>query len=268
MRILACYLPATCGDVRVVGRDVFRDSVEVRRRIGYLPENVPLYHEMRVAEYLVFRASLKGLRGSHRRRRIDWALANCSLTEVRDRIIGNLSKGYRQRVGIADALVHDPDLLILDEPTLGLDPNQIRLIRGLIRKLARRHTILLSSHILSEVEMVCDRVLIMNKGAIAGQGTPEELSGILRGHTCVALEVRAAPDAVHPALSSVPGVLRVTAEPLTGEWTRAVCECEKGREVRASLFHAVVAAGWPMRELHEQRQSLEDVFVQVTGGAP
>src|ERR1700757_2572832 len=173
MRILSCYLPATSGTVRVAGLDVFRNSIEVRRRIGYMPENNPLHSDMRVREYLKFRARLKGLTNQASRDRVDVVMEQCGLTEVARRIIGQLSKGYRQRVGLADALVHEPELIILDEPTIGLDPNQMRSVRQLIKNLARNHTVLISTHILPEVEMTCSRVLILHQGKILAADTPE-----------------------------------------------------------------------------------------------
>jgi ABC-2 type transport system ATP-binding protein len=266
MRLLACYLPPTCGEISIAGCDALRNPLEVRRRVGYLPENSPLYADMRVIEYLRFRASLKGLGGGRRRRQVEWALHNCGLSEARSRVIGTLSKGFRQRVGLADALVNEPEVLVLDEPTLGLDPNQIRQIRALIRSLAGKHTVLLSSHILSEVETVCDRVLIMHEGKIAGDGTHAELSGFLRGCTRVRAEIGAPSDAVAAALGAIPGIVRVSVEP-AGEWTVALCECAKETDPRSGIFRAIVDRGWELRQLQEQRGSLEDVFVQMTGGA-
>src|SRR5580693_6300767 len=175
MRILSSFMPATSGTARVAGFDVFHQSEEVRRRIGFMPENNPLYPEMRVREYLKFRARLKGLGWRRSRERVTTVMEQCGLTDVGRRIIGQLSKGYKQRVGLADALVHEPDLIILDEPTIGLDPNQIRSVRQLIKDLGRRHTVLLSSHILPEVEMTCNRVLIMREGRILAADTPENL---------------------------------------------------------------------------------------------
>src|SRR5271163_3988840 len=175
MRILSCFMPATSGTVHVAGFDVFTEADEVRRRIGYMPENNPLHPEMRVREYLKFRARLKGLGRSRTRERVDMVIAQCGLVEVSKRIIGQLSKGYRQRVGLADALVHEPELIILDEPTIGLDPSQIRVVRQLIKELGRRHTVLISSHILPEVEMTCNRVMIMREGRILAADTPENL---------------------------------------------------------------------------------------------
>src|SRR5437899_5723108 len=191
MRILACYLPATSGTVRISGLDVFHDSDEVRRRIGYMPENNPLHMDMRVREYLKFRARLKGLSRKRSRERVDVVTEQCGLKEVSRRIIGHLSKGYRQRVGLADALVHDPELIILDEPTIGLDPNQIRSVRQLIKNLAQAHTVLISTHILPEAEMTCNRMVIMYEGKILAAGTAEELQRLMSGNTQVIAEIAA-----------------------------------------------------------------------------
>src|SRR5436309_8765345 len=191
MRILSCYLPATSGTVRVAGLDVFRESEEVRRRIGYMPENNPLHHEMRVREYLRFRARLKGLGGRRSRERVDVVMEQCGLTEVGRRIIGQLSKGYRQRVGLADALVHEPELIILDEPTIGLDPHQIRAVRQLIKGLGGAHTVLISTHMLPEAEMMCSRMLIMYDGKILASDTPENLQRTMAGNSRVIAEIAA-----------------------------------------------------------------------------
>src|SRR5581483_3882600 len=182
MRILSCFMPATSGAVRVAGLDVFDNADEVRRRIGYMPENNPLHQDMRVREYLRFRGRLKGLCRSRCRERAETVIQQCGLGEVGKRIIGQLSKGYRQRVGLADALVHEPELIILDEPTIGLDPSQIRAVRQMIKDLAKRHTVLLSSHLLPEVEMTCRRVLIMREGKILADDTPENLEKGLGRH--------------------------------------------------------------------------------------
>src|SRR5712691_1542535 len=191
MRILACYLPATSGTVRVAGLDVFRQSDEVRRRIGYMPENNPLHYDLRVREYLKFRARLKGLSRKRSRERVDVVTEQCGLTDVSKRIIGHLSKGYRQRVGLADTLVHDPELIILDEPTIGLDPNQIRQVRELIKELGKHRTVLLSTHILPEVEMTCSRVIIIHRGKIVASDSVERLKKMRRGGGETILEVRA-----------------------------------------------------------------------------
>src|SRR5215831_15337655 len=194
MRILSCYLPATSGLVRVAGLDVFRESHEVRRRIGYMPENNPLHFDMRVREYLKFRARLKGLSRKRSRERVDCVLEQCSLTGVSHRIVGQLSKGFRQRVGLADALVHEPELLILDEPTIGLDPNQIRAVRQLIKGLAKTHTVLISTHILPEAEMTCNRMVIMYEGTILAADTPENLQLFMSGKSQVLAEIAAPMD--------------------------------------------------------------------------
>jgi ABC-2 type transport system ATP-binding protein len=267
LRILSGYLPATGGHVRVAGFDVLRDSLEVRRRIGYLPETVPLYTEMRVSEFLRYRGRLKGLRGNKLRERMDVVAAACGLDESRRQIIGRLSKGYRQRVGLADSLLHEPELLILDEPTIGLDPNQIRHIRELIKGLRQTHTILLSSHILSEVEMICQRVLIINKGRIVASDLTENLVGILKGNPQVIMEVQGALETILPVLQKVPGVRRLTGK-TAGDWHHITCECEKGSDVRPDLFRAAASQRWPVRELRAERRHLEDVFVELTAEPP
>src|SRR5215475_4324219 len=191
MRVLSCYMPASQGTARVAGLDVFKESLEVRRRIGYMPENNPLHYDMRVREYLKFRARLKGLGWKRSPQRLDVVLEQCSLTDVSHRIIGQLSKGYRQRVGLADALVHEPELIILDEPTIGLDPNQIRAVRQLIKSLASAHTVLISTHILPEAEMTCNRMLIMFEGKILAADTPDNLQRLMSGNGQVLAEIAA-----------------------------------------------------------------------------
>ncbi len=265
MRILAGFLPPTGGVAEIDGVDVFRDSLEVRRRIGYLPEHVPLYHDMRVREYLDYRATLKGLRGRRLRVRVEEVIEQCGLTGECSTIIGRLSKGYRQRVGLADALVHEPEVLILDEPTIGLDPGQIRHIRELIRNLADRFTVLLSSHILPEVEMICGRVLIMNRGRIVASDTTEALKGMCRGHQRVVVDVLAPRRNAMTVLEQVPGVVGVTCVP-DGEWSRITCECAKGPDRRADIFRAVAGQGWVLRELSLVHQNLEDVFAAAIDG--
>lgn len=267
MRILSGYLPATAGTVEVAGRDVFRESLEVRKRIGYLPENVPLYAEMRVDEYLRFRAKLKGVPVRQCRRRAEEVKELCGLKGEGRRIIGQLSKGYRQRVGLADALVHDPDLLILDEPTIGLDPNQIRQVRGLVRDLARRHTILLSTHILSEVEMICRRVLIIDRGKIVASDTPENLRELLRGGTRVVAEIKGPREDIVEKLNALPHVQDVEATSHEG-WTHCAVECLKNVDLRQNVFDLVVQNKWSLRDLHLEKKSLEDVFVSLTVGVP
>lgn len=264
LRILACYLPATGGSVEVAGHDVFSESLQVRARIGYLPESVPLYLDMRVTEYLRYRAGLKGLRGRRRRDRVRAVIEACALQDVRREVVGRLSKGFRQRVGLADALVHEPDVLILDEPSIGLDPNQIRQMRTLIRGLAHRHTVLLSSHILSEVEMICDRVFILNRGEIVADGSAKDLEKMVAGNPRIVLEVRGEEEKVFAGLSAVDGVERVVTVTL-GDWVRATCVCGKEGDTRPALFRAVVAGGWELREMARENSRLEDVFAKMTG---
>jgi ABC-2 type transport system ATP-binding protein len=266
IRILTTYLPASSGTVRIAGHDVFTDPIGARRKLGYMPENVPLYDEMRVREYLWFRARLKGLRGGRRvRQRVGEVMEQCGLTEVRRKLVATLSKGYRQRLGLADALVNDPELLILDEPTNGLDPNQIRQVRSLIRELGKNRTILLSTHILSEVEVTCDRVLIIDHGKLKATGAPRDLADTLRTAGRVHLEVKARPEPAAAALrSEVPGVRRVNHTTLSDGWVRFGLRLEAGADRREEIHRVVAAHGWPLRELTQASASLEDVFVEIT----
>jgi ABC-2 type transport system ATP-binding protein len=264
MRILAGYMPATSGRACIGKYDVFRESLQARRCLGYLPENVPLYHEMRVSEYLRFRGSLKGLRGSGLRRRIGALVELCGLREVDRKVIANLSKGFRQRVGLAEALIHEPALLILDEPTIGLDPNQIRQVRELIKALGERHTILLSTHILSEVEMTCSRVLIIHRGRIEASDSPANLVRQLRTSGVIRLEVRTAAEDPKTAISSVPGVKEVTVVSGQDNWLTCIVRTEANLDLRASLFDVAAERRWQLRELTQDRATLEDVFVELT----
>jgi ABC-2 type transport system ATP-binding protein len=264
MRVLSCFMPATSGTVRVAGFDVFHQSDEVRRRIGFMPENNPLYPEMRVREYLKFRARLKGLGWKKSRQRVDTVTEQCGLTDVRRRIIGQLSKGYRQRVGLADALVHEPELIILDEPTIGLDPNQIRSVRQLIKSLAGKHTVLISTHILPEAEMMCSRMLIMYDGKILAADTPENLQKIMAGSSKVIAEIAAPPDALRDVLSQTMGVQQFDVSPGEGEFQRCALTPYDGYDLRPAIFKLARERGWVLRELTRSRHSLEDIYVQVT----
>jgi len=263
MRILSSFMPATSGRAAIAGFDVFTQSIEARRHLGYMPENVPLYTDMRVSEYLAYRGALKGVHGGRLKERIGDVLELCSLDDVQRKPISALSKGYRQRVGLADALIHEPDLLILDEPTIGLDPNQIRQVRDLIRNLGKRHTILLSTHILPEVEMTCSRVIIIGKGRILASDTPQNLRGAIRSAGGVRFEVRAGTDSAEAEIRKVPGVREVTVEP-DGEWSLCQLRTEAGADVREELFRLAADRRWSVRELTRRNVTLEDVFVEIT----
>lgn len=264
MRILAGFMPATSGTARVAGYDVFYDSKEVRRRIGYMPENNPLHNEMRVREYLKFRARLKGLSRAVTRERLDAVLELCSLTDVRKRIIGQLSKGYRQRVGLADAIIHEPDLIILDEPTIGLDPHQIRMVRQLIKNLAGSHTVLISSHILHEVEMTCSRVMIMLRGRILASDTPENLQRLIASKGQIIAEIAAPPEELKLEWARMGEVEHYEVAPAEGIFQRCALTARPGFDLRPQIFALVQARGWALRELTRSRHSLEDIYMQVT----
>lgn len=264
LRMLTGYLPPTSGTATIAGFDIFRQSIDARRKIGYMPENVPLYEDMRVKEYLNFRAQLKGLGSSDTRRRVGEVIDICGLESVRRKMIKTLSKGYRQRVGLADALVHDPELLILDEPTNGLDPNQIRQIRELIRHLGQTHTVLISTHILSEVEMICNRVIIIDGGQIKAADTPANLVDQMRAAGRIQVEIQADTDVVSGALNRMENVKKVTSEPLDGEWTRYTVWVDSGTDSRERIARLCAQYGWPLRSLFRHVATLEDVFVELT----
>jgi ABC-2 type transport system ATP-binding protein len=264
MRILSCFMPATSGTVRVAGFDVFHESVEVRRRIGFMPENNPLYPEMRVREYLKFRARIKGLGWRRSRERVTTVMEQCGLTDVSRRIIGQLSKGYKQRVGLADALVHEPELIILDEPTIGLDPQQIRSVRQLIKSLAQKHTVLISTHILPEAEMTCNRMLIMYDGKILAADTPENLQRLMAGSSQIVAEIAAPADELRELWSQTPGIAQFDVSASEGEFQRCALTPQDGYDLRPMIFSLVREHGWVLRELTRSRHSLEDIYVQVT----
>ncbi len=263
MRILASFMPATSGRATIAGFDVFEQSLQARTHLGYMPENVPLYSDMRVNEYLDYRAALKGV--PHRRvpERVGDVKELCGLREVEKKLIGALSKGYRQRVGLADALLHEPDLLILDEPTIGLDPNQIRQVRELIKNLGKQHTILLSTHILPEVEMTCSRVIIIHKGRIEACDTPENLLGQIRQAGGVVIEAKVGNDDGAEELKKISGVRDVSTD-ADGDWKIFSLRVESGVDVREEVFHLATARRWTVRELAQRRATLEDVFVELT----
>ncbi|MEY2465654.1 MAG: gliding motility-associated transport system ATP-binding protein [Verrucomicrobiota bacterium] len=264
MRILSCFLPATSGTVRVAGLDVFHDSMEVRRRIGFMPENNPLHSDMRVREYLKFRARLKGLSRKKSRERVDVVMQQCGLTDVARRIIGQLSKGYRQRVGLADALVHEPELIILDEPTIGLDPHQIRSVRQLIKSLADTHTVLISTHILPEAEMTCNRMLIMYEGKILAADTPDNLQRQMSSNSQVIAEIAAPAAVLRECWMQMPEVEQFDVSPAEGEFFRCALTPRDGMDLRPHVFALARERGWYLRELTRNRHSLEDIYVQIT----
>ncbi len=264
MRVLSCFMPASSGTVRVAGFDVFSQADEVRRRIGYMPENNPLHRDMRVKEYLRFRASLKGLSRGHARERVDIVMDQCGLVEVRHRIIAHLSKGYQQRVGLADALVHEPQLIILDEPTIGLDPNQIRSVRQLIKSLAGQHTVLISTHILHEVDMTCSRVLILDKGRILAHDTPDNLRQLMSEGGQIIAEIAAPQPDLRACWESLAEVEHFDLSASEGDYIRCALTARPGIDLSPQIYSIACERGWKLRELSRSRHSLEDIFVRVT----
>jgi ABC-2 type transport system ATP-binding protein len=268
MRILTGYLPATSGTARIAGFDVFEDSLEVRKRIGYLPESPPVYNEMSVSAYLDFVSRIKQVPADRRQARVDAAMEMARITDKRSELIKRLSRGYRQRVGLAQALVHDPEVIILDEPTVGLDPKQIIEVRHLIKGLAGNHTIILSTHILPEVSMTCDRVVIINRGRIAAVDTPANLTLQMRGGEQVHVEVkpaRGSTDGLRATLAHIAGVKTVNAGPPDAAGVvRVKIECDKGHDARSRIAAALVGAGHELFELRAARVTLEDIFLQLT----
>jgi ABC-2 type transport system ATP-binding protein len=264
MRILSGFIPASGGTARVAGFDVFSESYEVRRRIGYMPENNPLHPDLRVREYLKFRARLKGLGFSATRARVAEVMEQCGLTEVTRQVIGTLSKGYRQRVGLADALVHEPELIILDEPTAGLDPNQIRSVRQLVKDLGRTHTVLVSSHILHEVEMTCSRVLILHEGRILANDSPANLQRVMGSAVQVVAEIAAPLADLTLCWEQTAEVEHFDIAAAEGEYLRCALTGRDGLDLRPLVFDLVRERGWPLRELTRQQHSLEDIFVHMT----
>jgi len=265
MRILTCFMPATAGSATVAGYDVFTDSLNVRRQIGYLPENVPLYLDMRAYEYLMFRAKLKNIPRRERRKKIEYCLEMTGITDVQNQIIGTLSKGYKQRVGLADTLVHDPKILILDEPTIGLDPNQIRQIRGVIKGLGQKHTVLLSTHILPEVEMICDRVMIINKGKIVAMDTPTNLMKQLKTGSNLVLEIKGDGEKIKNSLSKVDSVKTVTYRE-KDDANEFYVNGTGDKDIREDIFNCIVKDNYILREMKRQTITLEEIFHQITTG--
>jgi len=266
MRILSCFMPASSGAARVAGFDVFAQSIEVRKRIGYLPENVPLYGDMTVSTYLDFVGEVKGLGRADRRRRVGEVLDRCLIADVRHRLIARLSKGYRQRVGLAQALIADPDVLILDEPTLGLDPKQIIGIRALIKSLAGAHTVILSTHILPEVSMVCEGVVIINHGRIVASGPLDRLMDELSPVARLQVQVEGPAGLVASSLRALPGVQRVETRDTVAGTTTFVVEVDRAHDVRKEMVQLVTQQGWGLLELRSLALSLEDLFIRVVAG--
>jgi ABC-2 type transport system ATP-binding protein len=267
LKILTCYLPPTSGGATIAGFNIFHQSEQVREKLGYLPENCPLYTEMKVEEYLDFRGRLRGMDRDERRKRIDYVIERCWLPSVRKKTIAHLSKGYRQRVGLADALLHNPPVLILDEPTVGLDPAQIRESRKLIRELGGDHTVMLSTHILPEVEAVCDRAIVIASGKIVAQGTPDELRQSRRMQARVLVECRAPAKELASALERVSGVREVEVisnGAKDAHYVVAALRPKDGYDVREEAARTVIQHGWPLREVRLESATLEEFFVQVT----
>jgi ABC-2 type transport system ATP-binding protein len=270
LKILTCYLPPTSGGATINGFDIFHQSEQVREHLGYLPENVPLYTEMKVREYLDFRGRLRKMDRATRLKRIEYVIERCWLKPVERKTISHLSKGYRQRVGLADALLHNPPVLILDEPTVGLDPTQIRETRKLIKDLGGHHTVVLSTHILPEVEATCDRAIIISAGRIVAQGSPEELRDSRRITARVLVECRGPRAEVEAALTRVSGVSKV--EMLDGDskdgadakYCIAALRAKDGYDIREETARTVIQHGWPLREIRLEHASLEEFFIQVT----
>ncbi len=264
MRILTCFFPPTGGTAKVSGFDCFTESLEVRKRIGYLPESVPLYLDMKVKDYLEFAAALKGVESGEVDRKVARVMGECGIEHMAGRLIKELSKGYRQRVGLAQALVNDPEVLILDEPTIGLDPRQIIEIRKLIKELAGRRTVILSTHILPEVSMVCKRVIIINKGRLVAVDTPDNLTARVQGAGRVALGVRGPAEAIKERLETIRGVKKVVIDGRRDDGTMGLSvEFEKGVDPRPEIPEAIVGSGWDLLEMKTQELSLEDIFIRL-----
>jgi ABC-2 type transport system ATP-binding protein len=270
MRMLTCFMPPTAGTATVAGFDVLEQPFEVKKRIGYLPETPPLYPEMSTTEYLEFVGKLKGLSGTELGKRVDYVLGRCSVADVKDKLLGKLSKGYRQRVGLAQAIIHNPDVLILDEPTSGLDPKQINETRDLIKSLAGDHTIILSTHILPEVEQTCQSVLIINKGRLVAKDSVNNLQNRARGAEQLFVEIAGRDGDVDSAiiqqrLERVPGITHIIFK--EKQQNRSVFEIESHKDnfVRGDLARAIVESGWDLNELRPAAVSLEEIFLQLTG---
>jgi len=264
MRILSCFMPPTEGTAEVAGHDILRNPLAIKRMIGYLPESPPLYPEMTVLDYLTFVSRIKGLSGALIPDRLDAVIETCVLKDVLDQLTGKLSRGYRQRVGLAQALIHDPDILILDEPTAGLDPKQIIETRKLIKALAGQHTIILSTHILPEVSMTCERVIIINRGRIVAEDTPQELTARLQGSQILSMTVDGPREAVRRLVSSLSGVVKVEVQSADNDVHTYQIETARGRDIRRELARSIIQDGHGLLELKQEGMSLEDIYLQLT----
>lgn len=263
MRILSCFMPASGGTARIAGYDIHTQSLEARRRIGYMPETVPLYREMTVTSYLQFFGSIRGMSSRWRESRIREVMDICRIDNYAQTRIGKLSKGYRQLVGVAQAILHEPEVLILDEPTIGIDARQVVQIRQLIKELGGEHTVILSSHILPEVSMLCERIIIMDRGRVVALDSAENLSARLKGVQLFEIEARGPTEAITERLEGVRGVLKVTVEG-TGDIKQYRVECEPGEDIRDELVSSLVAGGYGLLGLKSSEMSLEDIFLELT----
>ncbi|MBI5182276.1 MAG: ATP-binding cassette domain-containing protein [Nitrospirae bacterium] len=263
MRILTCFFPATSGKATVCGFDVFENPLEVKKKIGYLPENVPLYKDMEITDYLTFVGRIKGLGSQDIKKRVSKVMGDCGITHMAGKLIDELSKGYRQRVGLAQALISDPDVLILDEPTIGLDPKQIIEIRQLIKNLAGKHTVILSTHILPEVSMTCQRVVIINEGRVIAVDTPQNLTSQIQGATKILLKIDGGSSDVAQGLKKIKGVKKVEKKDVDNGVSDYVVEFEKGADERRNIASLVVKNGWGLLEMRPMVMSLEDIFIKL-----
>ncbi len=266
MRILTCFIPATSGTVSINGLDLNEHSIDIRRKMGYLTENNPLYNDMHVNEYLLFVGKLRGLKGKSLSTSIDKMYQTCGLTNIPKRQIGNLSKGFRQRVGLAQAMIHNPDLLILDEPSSGLDPNQIIEIRELIKKIGKEKTVIYCSHILSEVSATCNRILIINNGISVATGTPDELTSKSGQRNQYNLRIKGDKEKIESSFEDLPVVSSAKAVPFQDDWFQVKVISEEKNDIGEDLFKCVVDNGWRLSELKREETSLEDVFTKLTRG--
>lgn len=264
MRILTCYLSADAGSATVAGYNIFKESIEVRKQIGYLPESAPLYTDMGVIEYLNFMTQVRHLPKSDRKARIRAVIDICGLEDVIQKDIGELSKGYRQRLGLAQSLIHDPPILILDEPTSGLDPSQIIEIRNLIRDIGQEKLVLFSTHILSEVSATCSRILIINNGEIVANGSPEELASQAKGEDIVHIAIRGSQEAIETELDALEFVSQWTHVETTDDILAYQINAAQDSDAAEALFHVVVENGWSLTELRQESVDLEDVFLNLT----